>query len=574
MGHRAASRLVRRGLSWLLAVSFVAAPALARAQDAKPAVVAAFHSYQKFLDHLKIAANFSGLEKFPEQFGQTVAKLLQADELKLVDLAGIDRGRPLGLMVFPGDETTLLAFLPVSDFAAGLAAVQPLTGEALDAGDGLKSVTLMGQTLLIKEHNGWAFLSPQREALANPVDPMPHLGDLLQKYEAGVRVDLTGVTAEQRQGLVDAVEGMLGAGLQQQSGESDAQFTFRKQTSEQQLTMVRTLLGDAEQMEMGMRLDAEKGTSIGDVVVKAASGSVTAAHLAAMGAKPSRVGGMLGEQDALGIHVNLGLDADQIKNYQGHMEAYRGAVRDALTNNADAGEPEHRQVLEGLVDRLFDGLKSSLAGGQLNVAARIKNKVFPVTLVAGMATESSANLDALIREFGELAKSDPGFTKVEIDVAKQGDVAIHGFELEKEKPAPGARPGQGSPIDKIFKTRMFYVAAAGDRTYVAFGPKALDEIKEALQAGESKVDPIFITANASTPVALAGMTNADPTMGMAFSVMGMNLTFGADQPLSDRFVLKVNPSEGGMTGHMEMGNGLLRVIAVVTPLLSQFMGQR
>lgn len=563
----------RRWTLLALAVMTASFSTLTRAQDKKPVVVAAFHSYQKFLDHLEIIAKFSGLEKFNTQFSETIAKMTQAEGLKVTDLAGVDKTRPMGLFVLPGDAAEVVLFLPVTDFSAALSAVQPLTGEASEAGDGLRTLTLMNQTAFIKEHSGWALLSPQRESLANPpADPGALVGDMLKSHEAALRLNLTDLSAEQRSSLADTVQGLLGAGLAQQSGETDPQFTLRKTVMEQQLDMLRTLLSDTEQADIGMRLDPETGTSIGDLSLKAASGSVSAAHMAAFGAKPSRVGGMLGEQDALALHVNLGLDESQIKKFQGQMDAYRGAVGEAIANAADAGEPEHRQALQGLVDRLFDGMKSSIAGGQLNLAVRCKSKNLPLTLVIGMATEPSAGLDATIREFGALAKGDPGFTKVELDVAKQGDVAIHGFEMQKEKPVPGAKPGQGSALEKIFKTRQFYVAAAGDRAYVAFGPKGLDEIKEALDAKSSEVAPISVSTNTSLLANLAGIMNAGQPTAMAFSLISMNLSFGAEQPLNDRLTMTMKPAEGGLTGHMEMGNGLLRVIAVILPLVAQLAG--
>lgn len=568
MGNR-----VGRGTIWALLLTAAFRPALAQAQDAKPVVVAAFHSYQRFLDHLAIIGKFSGLEKFAASFDQTVPKLLQAEGLKVTDLPGVDRGRPMGLLVLPGDEAQTVLFLPVTDFAAALAGLQPLTGEATDAGDGLRGVTLLGQSLMVKEVSGWAMFSPQAAALANPpTDPGAIVGDMLQKSDAALRLNLAGVTAEQRQDLVDSAQGLLGAGLQQQAGETDGQFTLRKTMSEQQLGMMQTLLMDAEQVDVDLRIDAESGSSIGDLSLKPASGSVSAAHIAAFGAKPSRVGGMFKETDALALHLNLGLDEGQIKKFSSTVSAYREAVREGLAASTEAGEPEHRKVVDGLVDKLFDAMKSSIEAGQLNVAARVKQKGFPMTLVLGTAVESSANLDAVFREFGALAQNDPGFTKVELDVAKQGDVAIHGFELQKEKPAPGAKPGQLPAFDKVFKTRQIYVAAAGDRAFVALGPKALDDIKEALTTQDSNVDPIHLSMNTSLMVSAGGMLNPDPTMGMAVSLIAMNLTAGADGPMNDRFIMTMKPSEGGLAGHMEMGNGLLRVIGVILPLLSQFAG--
>ena len=143
----------------LFAGGWPSTPAEAQLQPAGVVTVAPYETVSRALETIGTLADQPDL---PQALEFMIAEATDGR-----GLAGLDQQRPLGGIFMVGEETFhVVGYVPVDDMAAFLETLEAASGGAVeDTGEGVYELEADAQTLVIREANGWALISDDREAL-------------------------------------------------------------------------------------------------------------------------------------------------------------------------------------------------------------------------------------------------------------------------------------------------------------------------------------------------------------------------------------------------------------------------
>jgi len=557
---------------WLLACCVTTS--VASAQSVQPVFVLSVSSQKQMWQTLDTIGKYSGEVKFVKPFGDMVGQLLKMPGLSLGELPGVDPDRPWGLTyVNDGGTMKLLGFVPITDEAMALTSLAPMLGELTTNAEGVRSVTvgadspLGEQTWYLAAKDGWLFGVEDPAQLQSLPNPLTLLGSLEQSYFFSIRIQPQNASEADRANLISRLPLMSATG---EVSEGDAMAAFSARISGSQSEVLQTVINDAEQITLGWNLDTQTDKIIGDVQVIPTAGTRLAAHLAKMSeAPPSELAQLVTAGDALNVHLNLSLEQEQIDRMKREAVAYRDAVISLVDTGEENSTDEERSTLRDLVTRLFDVVQGTLDTGRLNLGIRLVGKRPPFSGVMAVKCERGDDLVKLFDDIAALAQNDRGFEKVEVDVEKLDGGRMHAFTLAAAK---GVR--EIELLGKSFKTRRLVVGIRGDRFCVGMGAQGLDLVKQAMGPASGQAGPVQVAMKGAALAGLMGQMSSEQSLQLMSTVLSMNLATGADgQPIDDQAILAVNPTAEDLRAKFELGNGFLRAVGTVLPLISMALGQ-
>ena len=146
------------------------APIAGAQNGSKPVIVISLSGYGKVLEDVGFVGRLAQQPGLQQQVEAMVTLFTQGQGLN-----GLDKKRPWGVVLnsVNGDFQPI-GFLPVTDMKALLDSLAQWTGpaEPSNAGKGLLEVQKPNQRWFLKEQQGWVFISPKADNLADmPADP-------------------------------------------------------------------------------------------------------------------------------------------------------------------------------------------------------------------------------------------------------------------------------------------------------------------------------------------------------------------------------------------------------------------
>lgn len=559
-------RVPRRLHVALLGALCLGTTAAALAAGQKPVVVVATPGHQHLVDLLAYMGGISGDSMLADRAGHLLGTLLQSGEIKLREMPGIDSARPWGLVVLGGGEAPLAMamVMPVTDLDA-LAPVLAGASQPTKADDGSYRFAYGASTWTAKARDGWALVSPDAIEADDLGDPAALLGEAVGGDDLVIHLRTGTLPAAEREALVSQLLSSLPQELTQSADEGAAQFAFRSHVTAHQLELLQTALLEGEETRIGIRFDRQANKILGSWVTQPQADSGLASQVAAMQPLESKLASLVGGEESIGLHVNLQLTSAQVEQLSAEMAAYRAAVLERVGTLAAADEAGKAQA-ETLTGKLLDLMQRTAAQGRVDLAVRTVGKVFPLTLLVGARVDGASELDQWVREVAAAAANDAGLERVEIDSQQHQGAAIHALTLTK---------GPDSELlDGMFRSRKLLVAVSGDYAYLAVGPKALAELKAALDASPAVAPPLRAWLRMGTVTMAMGKLVEDKTMATAISFLGFNFVQGADGPMDDRLTIQFEGVDGKLTGQLEAGDGSIRVGAVMITLGQTILGQQ
>jgi hypothetical protein len=547
---------------------------VARAQSVQPVLVLSVASQKQLWDVLNAVGKYTGDENFVKPFGDIMGQLLKMPGFSLGELPGVDSSRPWGIaLVNDGGRLKRLGFLPITDEAMAMASLAPILGEPVDE-NGARKYTVGKDSLLgeqvwyLAAKDGYLFGAEDPAQLQNVPNPLTLTGALEQTYFFSLRIQPQNASEADRANLLSQLP-VVGAMGEVSDGDAMAAFSGRIMASQSET--LQTILTGAEQITLGWNLDPQGDKIKGDIQVIPTANSRLAAHLAKMAEpQPSRLAQLVTAGDVMNVHLNLSLEQDQIDRLKGEAVAYRDAVISLIDTAGDTSTDEERTVLRDLVNRVIDIATGTIDKGHLNVGVRLVGKRPPLSGVLAVGCDRSEDLIKLFDDIATFGKNDPGFEKVEVDVEKLEGGRIHAFTLAAAK---GVK--EIELLGKTFKTRRLVVGISGDRFCVGMGAQGVDLVKQALAPPSGQAAPVQVAMRGGAMAGLMGQMTSEQALQLLTTVLSMNLAMGPDgQSIDDQATLVVTPSAQDLRAQFEMGNGYLRAVGTVLPLISMALQGR
>lgn len=536
---------MKRIIALAAACLMLAGGQLAEAQNVKPLVVVSVSSYAKLKDSILYLA------KTLDTANQ--AQIAQAEGMADAMTGGLDTQKPIGVTVaFDGQEPVVVGFLPVKNLAQFLGGLQLFGVQAKDAGNGLKSIS--NGMAFVKEQDGYAYVAQKAEHLQNLPDPAKTLGAIGKQFDVAVVGNIQNLPLDLKQQGLSFVRMGLEQSLEQQDGESDAQFNLRKAAAAQQIKQVEQFLNETDQLTIGWATDKAAKKTYLDTVVTAARGTRMAKSFAGLKDSTTKFGGVIKADAPFTMHAAYEIkDPEEIEQAVAQIKMLKTTALDAIDDSEEFDTDEERDLVKGWASQAIDVVQRTVEGGRVDLAASFQSVAGgPATVLFGMHVADGKALEKVVQDILKTAeKKEENFPKVQYNAGTHKGTTFHSLALDP--------PNDKEQFEKIFGEKaMLHIGFSTDTVWIAMGASALDQLKAAIDGtGERKaVRPMAMTVSLGSIMKLAAEVNKDDPQLLPLA----NAVAGG----SDHIRILADPIDNGEKVRIEIEEGVFKLIGVAT----------
>ncbi|WP_165227264.1 hypothetical protein [Aquisphaera insulae] len=398
------------------------------------------------------------------------------DQLKKGELVkGLDTGRLVGvagsLPENPGDPPSLLAAVPVTDFAQFMDSLKGFGLTVDDAGvPGFahKIVSPDGtQTFYALEANKYAIVSmvPTGAEKLKALDPASWRPTTVADSDLALAVQIAKIPAGIKDQFLTAFEAQVAQQDPQKPGESDAEYRGRMASTRLAKEAVISLIRDGDSVSLGLNLDRQKREASLELTSAAKAGTSMATALRGFGARRSRFDFLAAGAPAGVGWLSIPIPAELKAALTESIRSEHNKRQETLKGEEKTKDARAFERFEKLVD---------MDAADLGVAFRAPGDPSgKPSIVLGLKVKP-ADADKAFRELMADAPPEKG-TKLDYDVAKADDgTAIHRITLADE--------ALDKDTIRMFGKAPVHLAFPGNAMIVTFAENGLDAIKEAVAA--------------------------------------------------------------------------------------------
>lgn len=446
------------------------APSVVRAQDDPPLVTVALASLEEQFNDIKYIAKAVGKED--------EAKTIQFFASAYIN--GIDRTKPSGVMVyFRETGPAILACVPVKNFDTIVELHKDTFGEPEDAGDGCKKLTGPNdQPIFLKfvKETGWLYLSNQVSNLKTvPAEPAKVLAPLSSKYNLAVEINVAAIPAELKSTAIDQINQGLARGLDEASGNSPEERELQEKMAKLSAKQFERLAKELDKITIGIAIDQQTKDVHVDVMTTALAGTELAAEMAATKEGPSPFSGFFNDEDsAATVHLHTAISKSDIEQLQASIATLKDQWLAEIKKDGALDEKGRATATE-CANEAVAILNDVVKQGRLDGSAALLLDPRSVSFAVGTQVPDGAKFEALAAKLVQLAKNDPDFPKIKLNVGKHQGVNLHALEIPIPPDAEDARDLLGDPV-------IVTIGTAPKAVYAAFGRSGETLLKRAIDA--------------------------------------------------------------------------------------------
>jgi hypothetical protein len=543
-------------MALLLALGTLVGAHRAAAADPKPALTIAFAGYGQWIDSLKSLDQLSGHTKLAAKAEDTIKKQTHGK-----GLAGLDKSRPWGVLVFVGenDQPVAQGFLPVSDLKKLLASIPLPGGEAPAANAaGVYEFPMADRTLYLKQKGKWAVFSDNEETLGSaPADPTPALADMTKKYLLSIRGSVQNVPEARRESFLNTLRGIAEFTLaMQQQALPEEQRALMSANVKQAFEKLEKLGKELDTLVIGVGLDPSSKSLYLDVEVRGLEGTDLAKKFDAMkDAKTDFAGFALPGAAVTVLSAGVSDDED-VQTTKAVLANYKATVNKMLDDNETLGDK--RALAKQLAGELLDVIQKTVELKKADSGMSVVLDNGPLAIV-GMRIAAGAKLEGTLKKLvKELANDDPNVAElVTLDAEKYEGVNFHVAKVPVPNPEAAKLLGESVQIVVGISPSSLYVGAG--KAPVAAIKKAIDASKASPQKA---IDPVEMVISA-TPIAKFIAKAADGAQAKKNSAKAAALL--AKSGGKDHVTMTVKAIPSGANMRLNMESGVLKTILDMIP---------
>lgn len=490
---------------------------------------------------------------------------------------GIDDARPVYVSVLTGIKpNAILIWIP-------LTAKQQLFKEFRENLESLgyevtrdaKDVTLF--MLNQDAESGWIrVLSTERYAalvLTSDKTALPGLKELILKAVLPdnkvvgnmdaelLNSDVTAPAQAQRKAAFQEVRRVSMEAIQKRPAESATEFALRQLAVKQQMDEGERVLAELSRGVLSLVLDKKTpGAPTASLKLSASAipGTSLDAAIQQVGTQPDAFAGLKKfEGSALSGRLNHPVDPMRQANLIAFLALTEQDMADRLKASKERSEPEKETSLK-VTTAVLDVIRSSINAGWMNgFVESVPDGKGDFTSVAAFSAPAAGNLTAVLPDLANAGKGN----LVEMNVDKQGDVAIHRIQLAE---------GYIDLVDRVFGAKKdLFVGVGPAHVWLASGIGGKEKLKETiagLGAPQTTDHPVHLeiqclpwvqrfeeTAKKDPP----GKTPEEQEVQREWARRRARAT-ASFQNGGDRIVLDFYVKNGDVSGDLTLEHGLLR----------------
>lgn len=495
------SALQRLAVVAAIVLPVVVAPLAARAET-KPVAVLSLAGYDALMSDLNFLGELSGTPQLAQSVEGILALVTRAQ-----GLVGLEKGKPIGAAVSLNDAglPTPLVFVPVADAEKLLDALQGLVPTVEDLGDGFSRLKpANGPSIIMKETDGWAFLSNSQDNLEDlPKDPAKLLGDLAKKYDVALQLNVQNVPEPFIQMAVQQMQAGAQAGLKQLPDEDDDTYRLRKEFAETYLSQMTQLVEEIDQITLGFAIDSKTRSSYLDVSLTVKDGGKLAAQIAAAaGAEEgSKFVGFADPKAVANLHFAAPIMKDDKTVLLDAVSTGRKEAKKKIEESDDLDDEAVKQAVQEMVDQVFYVAEATIRGGRVDGGA-----VFvgggPFEFVVGGLIVDAQKLEAVVKRAVDMFGQAPEFPAVKLNAAEHDGVTFHTIAL----------PDLDEDARKILGEEVMLALGFGkDRAFLAIGENPVKSASSVLDKSKksAKLPPMQLQVKLGPLVKIGAESDED-----------------------------------------------------------------
>lgn len=490
---------------------------------------------------------------------------------------GIDDSRPVYVSAITGIKpNTILIWIPLTskqqlfkEFRENLESLgYEVTRDA-------KDVTLF--MLNQDAESGWIrVFSAERYAalvLTSEKTALPGLKELIlkavlptDKVEGNMSAELlnTDVTAPaqaHRKEAFGEVRRVSMEAIQKRPSESATEFDLRKLAVKQQMDEGERVLGEIARGYLSFVMD-KKTPGAPSASLKLAANAIPGTSLAAaidqINSQPDAFAGLKKfEGSALSGRLNHPVDPMRQANFLAFLALTEKDMAERLKASTERTEEEKTTSLK-VTTGILDVIRSSINAGWMNgFVESVPDGKGDFTSVAAFSAPAAGNLTKVLPELANAGKGN----LVQMNVDKQGDVAIHRIQLAE---------GYIDVVDRVFGAKKdLFVGVGPAHVWLASGLGGVEKLKETiagLGAPQTTNHPVHLEVNCLPWVQrfeeaakkdAPGKTPEEQEVQREWARRRAR-AIASFQNGGDRIVLDFYVDKGEITGDLTLEHGLLR----------------
>jgi hypothetical protein len=534
--------MLHRILMAVVAFGMIAVGTPAFAQSKQVAVLS-LASYEDLIEQIDYLGSLAGQEKASDTLEGMLNGFTGGQGTE-----GLDKEKPWGVAVLTdGQGFQIVGMVPVADFDKLISAIGANLGEPAE-----KNGVYQFQgplSLAIKHQGDWAYLAQGPQHLASlPKDPSAILGPIATDYSIGLRFFVANIPEAFREQGLAMIKGGLQMSLQQQEGETDAQFEVRRGVVENQLAAFEKNAKELDQITLGLAIDPEDKQVYLDIDTTVVAGSNLAKQLAAQAGAKTKFAGFLSDENAAYFNVTSKLGPDDIKQTLESMKGVRAQVEKAIDDEEKLPNDEAKASVKKIVGTLLDSFEATIKTGSIDGGGALQLGD-TLTFAAGGYVADGAQLDKAFRDLVKLAEKEPDFPGVKFDAAKHKDVRFHTLTVPVK---------DDEDAQKVLGENLDIVIGIGPKAgYLAFGADGLDELKTVIDASGKKTDadipPVQVNVSLGRIFKFAASKGDEPQVAAMAEAL-------AESDGEDHVTLTVVPVTNGQRVRLLLEEGVLKLI--------------
>ncbi|RMF44125.1 MAG: hypothetical protein D6753_03380 [Planctomycetota bacterium] len=394
---------------------------------------------------------------------------------------GLDRSKPLGALVTLQDGIpTAMIFLPMVDRDQFFGALAGAGIEPDDLGDGLFEIDTGGQVVYAKHAGNWMFIAQTEDALANvPADPERLLGDLPQRYDLAVRLNVQALPAEMKSMATEQIRIGFERSVAAQANQSPEEAESAREMGEASLKQIEELIRDTEQFILGWKVDSTARKTYLDAAAQFVAGSKLAQQCEDAKSLTTRYGKFVLPDAALEFRyasvINDPTDKAVAKN---NLRSSMQQIQQQIENSGDVPEPAVA-VLEGLLDSIADVMEKTIDEGVFEGAGSVSLADNTLRVLLGGRLADGHALAAAFKEAIDKVPPSNRDVKVEFDYDSYGGYQLHRISGPIKIADPAARAALGDNLTIILGTADKGYLVVLDPTGDAAARQAIDNLNNA-----------------------------------------------------------------------------------------------
>ncbi|MEX2091576.1 MAG: hypothetical protein WD971_02815 [Pirellulales bacterium] len=537
----------------------------APAGEIKTVAVVGATSYDNLIGDVNFVGSLADRPELGQMLQGMIAMFTQGKGLD-----GVDQSKPWGVILqTDGQQFLPVGCIAVTDVNKVLAIVQGFGAQIQNGADGAKQIALPGgQTIHLKESNGWAYIGQTEAALASlPADPAAELNKIVADYDLGARVAVQNVPDQYRQMAVQAMKSGMEDGLKKKDDESDAEYESRRKLAEAKIAQLETMVNDIDDVVTGWSIDSKNQNTFLDFTCHFLPGSKMAKQIASSGTPKTNFAGFFQPDAAATLTFATQADPEAIKEnidqMRATMDTMRKQAEKAIDQEEDIPDDETRTAVKAALGDFLDAFQATMESGQMDGGAALHLGADKLTLVAGAQIKDPAKFESGLKKLAALAEKEPDFNGVQWNAATHEGVNFHTLSVPVPADEEEARKMFGEKADVA-------IGIGNEAVYVAVGRDNLDAVKKAIDASKAepnKVVPPFefsLSLGQLMEAAAANPHQDNPEMIQAIADMLKNDAQGRDHVRATYTFI-----DNGLKYRFEAQEGVLRAIGKAAMMAQQ-----